>query len=70
MKNKQAGFLMQILIVIIAIAFLRFYKTADGTTYYEKIYKEITSKKAEVESKVQDTKKILEDRDKEIEKNL
>lgn len=70
MKNKQAGFLMQILIVIIAIAFLRFYKTADGTTYYEKIYYKYILKKEDLQKKVDDTKKTLEDHDKEIESYL
>lgn len=69
-KNKQKGFLKIFLIIFIGLIFVFFYKTSDGKTYYEKIYEIIMNKKNEVESKVNDAKELMQDRDKEIEKYL
>ena len=70
MKNNQSGFIMNLIIALVALAFINFYKTNDGRTYYEKIQDEYKIRKIQVENKIEDLKKKFEEKDKETNKNL
>jgi hypothetical protein len=71
MKNKQQGFGLVVIVIIIGlIAFLYFYKDKNGVSYYEKVISTIGTGKQGIDDSLNDYKKTMENRDKEIEQNL
>lgn len=72
MRKTQAGFFKSALIILLALfAFLYFYKDEHGVRYLDKLIKMPEDLKTKGQDSVVDPyKKIMGDRNKEIEQNL